>query len=314
MPVRQPVLCRGLLLGLVLLGGTVLAGAAPLEFFACGDLPYAEAEWASFERLLADGAQRRPSFIVHVGDVKSGSAPCDTATYERVASLFHRQPVPVVYTPGDNEWTDCRRSAAGGYEPTERLAVLRQHFFADPSVLRLAALGAVRPIEGYPELYWFMQDQVLFSVIHVVGSHDNAAAPAEQEARAAANQALLGRALAAARRNQARALVVVFHADPAFERPGALHGYEAFFADLDELRRDFQGPILAIHGDTHRYRFDQPLKDPATGRPDPRFTRLEVPGSPSVGGVWVTIDPEATPVFAAEPVYPVSRVGLMPEG
>ena len=30
---------------------------------------------------------------------------------------------PVVYTPGDNEWTDCHRASAGGYLPTERLAL-----------------------------------------------------------------------------------------------------------------------------------------------------------------------------------------------
>src|SRR5690606_35598316 len=36
----------------------------------------------------------------------------------------------LVYTPGDNEWTDCHRSRAGGFDPLERLAALRSLFFA----------------------------------------------------------------------------------------------------------------------------------------------------------------------------------------
>ena len=30
---------------------------------------------------------------------------------------------PFVYTPGDNEWTDCHRAKFGGFVPTERLEV-----------------------------------------------------------------------------------------------------------------------------------------------------------------------------------------------
>jgi hypothetical protein len=39
---------------------------------------------------------------------------------------------PLVYTPGDNEWTDCHRANNGGYTPTERLDTLREVFFDRP--------------------------------------------------------------------------------------------------------------------------------------------------------------------------------------
>ena len=40
----------------------------------------------------------------------------------------------VVLTPGDNEWTDCHRVAAGEYQPLERLAKLREVFYPVPGM------------------------------------------------------------------------------------------------------------------------------------------------------------------------------------
>jgi hypothetical protein len=62
-----------------------------------------------------------------------------------------------------------------------------------------------------------------------------------------------------------------------------------------------------IHGDTHKLRFDSPLQEPQKGGAPARFVRLEVPGSPKVAGVWVSIDPEAEKPFAVELVYPDTR-------
>ena len=35
----------------------------------------------------------------------------------------------LVYTPGDNEWTDCHRLLAGAYDPLDRLHFIRTHYF-----------------------------------------------------------------------------------------------------------------------------------------------------------------------------------------
>ena len=65
-------------------------------------------------------------------------------------------------------------------------------------------------------------------------------------------------------------------------------------------------PVLVVHGDTHRYQHNHPLLDPARGVPFERFTRVEVPGSPLVGGVWIEVDPDAAEPFTVKPVYAVS--------
>jgi hypothetical protein len=38
--------------------------------------------------------------------------------------------MPVIYSVGDNEWTDCLRVNNGAYAPLERLALIRRTFFA----------------------------------------------------------------------------------------------------------------------------------------------------------------------------------------
>lgn len=276
--------------------------AATLEFFACGDLPYSNTEFAGLERLLASAAQGDPAFILHVGDIKAGSQPCTPAGDRRIAQLFARQSPPVFYTPGDNEWTDCRRASTGERDPFARLLRLRQVFFADPEVLHHQTLAPVVVDAAFPENLWFRAQGIVFALVHIVGSHNAIKLPDPQardafDARALANRTLLRQAAQAAQQEQAPALVVVFHVDPLFERPAPGPGLQPLYQDLATLTADYAGSILVIHGDTHRYRFDQPWKPEGAGA---RLWRLEVPGSPFMAGVWVKIDPAADPIFAAQ--------------
>ena len=283
---------------------------APLRFFALGDLPYGPSEVAPMERLLAAAVAQGAPFIVHVGDLKSGSSPCTDEQLQAVAGVFRAVPVPLVYTPGDNEWTDCHRWSAGGLDPRARLARVREVFYADPGVLRLADLGVTSAAPRFPEVYGFVLREVLFVALHVVGSDngydaDDPAAKAEFRAREAANRAFLTRLLASPQGRAARALVIMIQADPLFESTPGPHGFRAFKAQLVALMGQFPGPVLLIHGDTHHYRHDHPLFDPVRGIPFERLTRVEVPGSPLLGGVWVTVDPGAAEPFASTPVYAV---------
>ncbi|MCG6895494.1 MAG: metallophosphoesterase [Thiocapsa sp.] len=294
---------------------------APLRFFALGDVPYSAAEMDQLRDLFDSAVAEGTPFLIHVGDIKAGSSPCTETNLREIADLFRSQPVPVVYTPGDNEWTDCHREGAGAKDPRARLGRVREVFYADPGVLRLDRLDAVGA-EGadgrnYPENVTFMCEGVLFVVVHAVGSNNgldsrDRSAMAEFEARDAANVRLLRRAAELARKREARALVIVFHANPLFERTPASGGFAGLHAALRGLLSTYPGPVLAIHGDTHRFKHDRPLIDPQTGEPFARFVRVEVPGSPRVGGVWVEIDPLAEEPFRITEVYPVSRDRVTP--
>ena len=53
-------------------------------------------------------------FTVHTGDIKSGSSRCDDVVYTNAIDLFNTFHAPMIYVPGDNEWTDCHKAAQGG--------------------------------------------------------------------------------------------------------------------------------------------------------------------------------------------------------
>lgn len=286
--------------------------AEPLRFFAVGDLPYTPSEMTGLQTLFAAAAGKTP-FVIHVGDIKGGSEPCTDDNLRQIAALFRAQPVPVVYTPGDNEWTDCHRERAGGLNPLDRLERVRDIFYRDPGVLRLQALGVAQPGKrgrdaALPEIYSFVKDGVIFVALHVVGS-DNGYRPrqsstiSEFASREQANASALAHALDQARRRGTKVMVILCQADPMFEDPVSLPGFLSFRRGLVQLMADFPGQVLLIHGDTHIARHDRPLIDPRTGQPFTRFVRAEVPGSPLVGGLWIGIDPDAADPFAVETIY-----------
>jgi hypothetical protein len=82
-------------------------------------------------RVLTD-AKGRLGGCLEQRRIKNGSSGCDDAYFAVRLSDFEMFADPLVYMPGDNEWTDCHRANNGGYLPTERLAALRELFFAKP--------------------------------------------------------------------------------------------------------------------------------------------------------------------------------------
>jgi hypothetical protein len=129
------------LLAAVLAAATLLAPAASAAprhprpapaastLAVIGDVPYGDAQIAGFPRDIAEiNADPEVSRVIHLGDIKNGSSRCDTEYFRARLADFQTFADPLVYTPGDNEWTDCHRANNGGYLPTERLDVLREIF------------------------------------------------------------------------------------------------------------------------------------------------------------------------------------------
>src|SRR5882672_4772386 len=85
-----------------------------------GDWPYNDILLNS-AHLLIDSVNSDPKvrLVLHVGDIHSGSQPCtgaglvpppttsDPGYNQAVFDRFAQFKDPFVYTPGDNEWTDC---------------------------------------------------------------------------------------------------------------------------------------------------------------------------------------------------------------
>ena len=300
------------LLAPVLLVSSGCASArTSFRFLAMGDVPYSDEAFVEYDKYLTRAQVEDFDFFVHVGDIKSGSQPCSDEHLALMQDLFRRQPVPVVYTPGDNEWTDCDGEDAGGFEPTERLGRLRELFFGEEDVLRLDQLDVERQsaqpgYERYVENYRFSRGRVLFAILHVAGSNngrqpERAGALAEFEARNAAVNRFLKESVDVALEENAVALCLIIHANPDFES-NSRDGHQDFNAAVQAALTRFERPVVCIHGDSHYFRVDKPLRDERRWN-TPHFTRMEVFGSPNVAGVSVRVDPNTPQVFFFEPYY-----------
>jgi hypothetical protein len=106
-----------------------------------GDLPYSDQQALSgVPNLIADMNAQKLAFTVHDGDLKAGNGTagsltpttCSDALYTQAAAFFSALESAAMFTPGDNDWTDCDRAKNGGYSSRERLDHERQLFFGTP--------------------------------------------------------------------------------------------------------------------------------------------------------------------------------------
>jgi hypothetical protein len=292
-----------------------------------GDSPYGPAQLAAFPALVDDiNGDPKIDLVAHLGDVKTGSSLCSDEYFAQISSLFTTFKDPLVYTPGDNEWTDCHRPAAGGYDPLERLAKLREIFYPasgqtlggrTKAVLTQTSDPAYAP---FVENQLWMQSKVVFSAVHVVGSNNGLApwtneTPTQQAQRLAEYQARVDAALqwldetfAAAEENGAVGVAILMQADmwDAFSIANhlPLDGFDSIVQRLADRANAFEGPVLLLEGDSHRFLVDNPLAngDPVhhVATPVANLTRIVVEGETASEWLRLTIDPKSPQPFSWE--------------
>ncbi len=192
--------------------------ARPQVVAVFGDMPYGKsaADTVQLEatpRFIDDiNAEKSVSLAIHLGDIHSGKQPC-TAAYDRaVLAQFQRLTVPLIYTPGDNEWMDCHKPGEGGGswnsekgaidyaldaagqwvdyaggDPIENLALVRELYFPkaghtlgrDKRVQSQAtAYARSYPADGdFVENVRFVEDGVLYAFVNIPGGSNNGEDP-----------------------------------------------------------------------------------------------------------------------------------------
>jgi hypothetical protein len=296
----------------------------PFELAVIGDTPYGATQAANLFALV-DGINADSSIdaAVHVGDIKNGSTRCDTEYFQTIFDEFTRFSMPLLYTPGDNEWTDCHRANNGAYDPLDRLEVLRDVFFAEPGVT-LGEPHALLSQVAIPEHATFVENQlfsaasVVFSAVHVVGSANGVATwfgtdttgtkfddperrLAEVDARIEAAVDWITRSFDLAESDESKGLVLFMQADTFI---GATMGFEAIIQTFAERARSFGKPVLLVQGDSHRYTVDQPLllgnEAYEIVAPVPNVTRIVVEGETASEWLKLSVDPSAAGLFSWE--------------
>ena len=315
-----------------------------------GDLPYSvQQETQGLPNLIADMNAHRLAFSVHDGDLKAGSgSPCDDALYYRAQGWFDSLDAPAMFTPGDNDWTDCDRPSNGGFNSRERLDRERVIFFSTPfSMGRHKLLQEVQleplclglggnPVACVENRRWTVRG-VTYVTLNVQGSCNNlcdtAPDAAEFAARNAANIKWLRQSFAVARARGSAAVMLISQADPGWDATDATRtstrdpktlaqtdtlpdGFKDYLTALRDEVIAFRRPVAYVHGDSHYFRVDKPLLD-ASGRRLENFTRVETFGDNAGNGTndvqWlrVRVEPRSREVFSYQPmIVPANRVAV----
>jgi hypothetical protein len=321
-----------------------------------GDLPYSDVQaLIGVPNLIADMNRQDLAFTVHDGDLKAGNATpgslspttCSDALYVQALGYFNALRAPAMFTPGDNDWTDCDRPSNGGFSSRERLDHQRQLFFSTPyslgqrrlrqevqsAALCLGVNGATPCVENRRWTF----GAVTYVTLNVQGSCNNlcdsAPDPTEWAARNQANIAWLRESFRFAAARQSVAVMIVSQADPGWdlsdgtraplrdpktlaETDGQPDGFQDYLSALRDEVVAFRKPVAYVHGDSHYYRVDKPLLDSA-GRRLENFTRVETFGDNQANGTndvnWlkVTVDPRSREVFSYQPqIVPANRIAV----
>ncbi len=176
-----------------------------------GDAPYgiAYGDTAQFYAnptfIAAVGADTTLSVALHVGDIHSGKEFCTQTFNLGVFNQWQAYKIPLVYVPGDNEWTDCHKVKEGGGaynaatanidyvtkdggsyaqgDPLANLTLIRSLFFPVPG----KSLGTAMTVHSqalefdpahatdakFVENVWFEMNGVLFMTLNVPGGSNN---------------------------------------------------------------------------------------------------------------------------------------------
>ena len=283
-----------------------LAQAEIWRFALIGDTPYSDHERTELPKMLDAIADSHAEFVAHIGDIKHGRDRCDDALFADRYQLFNRSRIPFVFVPGDNEWTDCDRVNNGAYDPLERLNALRALFWSSPQSLGQKTLTQARQAGSYPEHARFRLGPVLFVTLNLPGGNNNwglTETPREEwRQRMPVVQAWLKDSFALAKREKLAGVVLLFQANPGFRHFSQGLGHRSYRDFLSLLRDEtlaFPGQVVAVHGDTHTSRIDQPLRD-TQGKTLANFTRVETHGYPLMGWTKGFIDTEQPRLFRFE--------------
>jgi hypothetical protein len=209
-----------------------LAGCAPVaqqpglgsvSFALIGDIPYNDLEDLALDGLIEEMNHQSLAFVVHVGDITSSRGPCSDDWFQARRRQFQKSRHPLVVLPGDNDWTDCRRS---GFDPLERLARFRELFHSSGEslgqrTLRLERQSRDARFAEYREHIRWTAGNVLFVGLNVPGSNNNlgrtAAMDEEHRKRMSAVLEWLDEAMKIAEHRRFAGVVILMHANPDFE-------------------------------------------------------------------------------------------------
>ncbi len=321
-----------------------------------GDFPYSDVQATTgVPNLIADMNSQDLEFTAHDGDLKAGNSTpnsttpttCSDALYVQALGYFNSLKAPAIFTPGDNDWTDCDRASNGGFSSLERLDHERLVFFSTPFSLGQhhlfqqvqltpTCLGVSGNVPCVENRRWRV-GRVTYATLNIQGSCNNLCDtlpdPAEYAARNAADIAWMQETFAEAREHHSVAVMLISQGDPGFdatdgtrgplrnpktlaETDGQADGFQTFLLALRDEVVAFEKPVAYVHGDSHYFRIDKPFLN-SLGQRLENFTRVETfgdnqgNGTNDVNWIKVLVDSHSREVFSyQQQIVPGNRVAV----
>jgi len=248
----------------------------PITFVVMGDMPYTAEDKITLKKLSVAIPALKPSVLVHYGDLKGGGESCTDALLKARRDQFHDYlPNRVIYTPGDNEWTDCdRKYLTETFDELERLAYLRKIFYNDKTSDLSQDIPSLRRQEEQPENSMWKIETLLMGTLHIVGTNNGRVNILKSDVnqtldavdrRDDLNRVWLRKLFEKAK--EAEGLVVIFHADIYRFKGDAqactpqnrlkCNPYKNIRDDIEAMASAYKKPVLVVHGDTNAYCFNQ---------------------------------------------------------
>ncbi|WWR46463.1 hypothetical protein RZ517_17110 [Roseovarius sp. S88] len=287
--------------------------AGGLRVIALGDMPYGPPQevYPPYEALIGEINKRTAQLVIHIGDTKSGGDACTDQLLSEQLLYLQSFDAPVLYTPGDNEWTDCHRGDNPWSDPLDRLDFLRKTYFSTPEMSfgRVPVALTHQGDAGFPENARYRSGRVGFITAHVVGSNNNFEARdlknvEEFFARSRASSDWLAQSFEAF--DELDVVIVAIHADMfefdfnEFGRERWLRhsGFREFGNTLKDVAQSYGKPVLLVFGDSHRHVIFRPFPNDA-----PNVLAMEVYGARDMHAVEIVISPGTTEPFKFDTIW-----------
>ncbi len=244
-------------------------------FTVIGDVPYSDEQRNGLIAMIdAHNTKATSEFIVHVGDIKPGSAPCDESVYGDVSGLLKKFEAPTFVLLGDNEYNDCD-------DPEGALTLWNQYFLRFNENWDFP--HKVKYQEERPENFAWIENGVLFLGLNLVGSSVHDQGEWDQrltdDADWVANQFEI-------QKDSIQTAVVFGHANMTEVGP------EKFKTFTDRFRasaKTLDKPVLYMQGDGHLWFGNRPW-------PEQNIYRVQIDGG--TDAVQVTVNPDLENPFA----------------
>ncbi|MEQ8218658.1 MAG: metallophosphoesterase [Arenibacter sp.] len=239
-----------------------------ITFTVIGDVPYNGEQRAGLIKLIAKhNSISNSEFVVHVGDIRPGSAACDEYDYQDIDNILRKFQVPTFVVLGDNEYSGCTN-------PLQGLEYWHKYFlhYNENWSNEIPIKYQTERIENFS----WVKNKVLFIGINLIGSsvHDKN----EWQNRLLDNGNWVHQ-LVESQKNSVEAVVIFGHANMIEEGPSKFVPFTDLFT---AAAQSFGKPVLYVQGDGHYWIMDKPWKEQ-------NITRVQLIGGATAAKIIVDI-------------------------